>query len=277
MLDLHNHTTYSDGTLTPTELVQKAITAGVYALGITDHDTVAGWQEAISTAQGTELEIVPGIELSTVYNGRSLHILGYYPDPEKLNPPLQERIAGRFRRAEAMVEKLANLGCAIQLPAMSGGMVPGRPHIARALVEAGYVKSSQAAFEKWLGEDKPAYVQYEKFSAQDGIQLLRDCGGVPVWAHPYLFRGGVVEKVLPDLVEAGLMGLEVDHPSHSVKQRLKLCQLAREYDLLRTGGSDYHGSSEDATSMKVDGLNQLHLPLTLLTPLKNAALNHQVK
>jgi hypothetical protein len=271
MLDLLNHTTYSDGILTPTELVQKAITVGVRALGITDHDTIAGWQEAITAAQGTELEIVPGIELSTVYDGRSLHILGYYPNPEELTPPLQERIAGRFRRAEAMVEKLAELGYSIELPQISGGMTPGRPHLARALVDAGYVKSPQAAFDKWLGEDKPAYVQYEKFSAQDGIRLLRDCGAVPVWAHPYLFRGGIVEEVLPYLVEAGLMGLEIDHPSHSVKQRLKLCLLAREYDLLRTGGSDYHGSPEDATGVEVKGLNQLHLPLDWLMPLKDAA------
>jgi predicted metal-dependent phosphoesterase TrpH len=264
MLDLHNHTTYSDGMLTPQELVEKAINSGVRALGITDHDTLGGWQEAQKAAEETELEIVPGIELSTVYNGRSLHILGYYPDAEKLIPPLQERIAGRYRRATQMIEKLAELGYSIELPERLGEMAPGRPHIARALMEAGYVKSPQSAFDKWLGEGKPAYVQYEKFSAQDGIKLLRECSAVPVWAHPYLFRGGVVEEVLPELVEAGLMGIEVDHPCHSVKQRLKLGQLAREYGLLRTGGSDYHGGEEDS-------LNRLELSLDFLVPLKEAA------
>lgn len=269
MLELHCHTTCSDGTLTPTELVQAAIAAGVKALAITDHDSIAGWQEAYQAA-GTALEIVPGLELSTVWRERSLHILGFYPDPAKLQAPLQERVAGRIRRAYQMAEKLAALGYPIDIPQPKGNLAPGRPHIAAALVKAGHIKTSQEAFERWLRDDGPAYVPYEKFAATEGIQLLRRCGAVPVWAHPFLFRGGTVKQVLPELVNAGLMGVEVYHPSHSVSDVRQLEELCAEYSLLMTGGSDYHGPSPDYSSAQMQ-LNQMKLPLDLLEPLKQAA------
>lgn len=269
MLELHCHTTCSDGTLTPEELVQAAIAAGVKALAITDHDTLAGWDQAIAAA-GDQLEIIPGLELSTVHRERSLHILGYYPDRAKLAPPLQDRIAGRKRRARAMAAKLAELGYPIDLPDMPGDMAPGRPHIAQALVKAGYVTRAQEAFTRWLGDGGPAYVQYEKFAATDGIQLLLNCDAVPVWAHPYLFRGGTVETVLPELVEAGLMGIEVYHPNHSPSDERKLEDLCDRYNLLMTGGSDYHGPSEEKNKSGVT-LNGLHVPLSLLPPLQAAA------
>lgn len=257
--------------LTPTQLVEAAIAAGVKALAITDHDTLAGWDEAFAAAQPYGLEIVPGLELSTVYNDRSLHILGFYPNRNQLEPPLQERVAGRHRRAQQMIDKLAAMGYPIQLSTSDRNMAPGRPHIARALLEAGYVQTYEEAFDRWLGEGCPAYVQYEKFSAEEGIQLLRRCGAVPAWAHPCLFHGGTVEEVLPVLVNAGLMGLEVYHPSHSAEERSHLEKLCQHYGLLMTGGSDYHGShSKDDTNYT--GLNQLHIPYELLIPLKQAAL-----
>lgn len=271
MLELHCHTTHSDGTLTPTELVTAAIVTGVKVLAITDHDTLSGWDEAITAAAPYDLEIVPGLELSTVHNGRSLHVLGFYPDRDRLQPPLQERIAGRFRRAQKMIDTLADLGYPIEL-SIQGNMVPGRPHIANALVKAGYVQSPQEAFDRWLGDDKPAYVEYEKFSVFEGIQLLRDCAAVPVWAHPYLFRGGEVETLLPDFVAAGLMGLEVYHPSHTIAQTQTLEALCQQYGLLMTGGSDYHGPSINETDDRHTGLNQLHLSTELLPPLKQAAI-----
>ncbi|MBD2231737.1 PHP domain-containing protein [Phormidium tenue] len=280
MLDLHSHTTFSDGTLSPADLVAAAIAAGVKALAITDHDTLAGWDEAIAAA-GDDLEVVPGVELSTVENGRSLHILGFYPDRESLEPPLRSRIEGRRRRAQQMVEKLAELGYPIELPAMAGNMAPGRPHLAAALVKAGYVESKREAFDRWLGDSGPVFVQYDKFSAAEGIQLLRDCGAVPVWAHPYLFKGSTVDALLPQLVEAGLMGVEVYHPHHSPSDIRRLETYCREHDLVMTGGSDFHGPSEAKASTPnprakhqpkaAAGLNQLHLPLELLSPLKRAA------
>ncbi|MBE9156129.1 PHP domain-containing protein [Nodosilinea sp. LEGE 06152] len=296
MLDLHSHTTFSDGTLTPTELVAAAIAAGVKALAITDHDTLAGWDEALEAsekaskeASGETLEVVPGVELSTVENGRSLHILGFYPNRTRLEPPLSERIAGRRRRAQQMADKLAALGYPIELPAMSGSMAPGRPHLATALVKAGHATTKREAFDRWLGDHGPAYVQYEKFSAAEGIQLLRDCGAVPVWAHPYLFKGSTVDALMLKLVEAGLMGVEVYHPHHSPSDVRRLEEYCHRYGLLMTGGSDYHGPSESKSSKSAGkgganakqpskkqtdapvGLNHLQLPLALLEPLKQAA------
>jgi predicted metal-dependent phosphoesterase TrpH len=279
MLELHCHTTYSDGTLSPTALVEAAIAAGVRALAITDHDTLAGWDEAIAAA-GDHLEIVPGVELSTVHHGRSLHVLGFYPNAEKLRAPLAERLAGRRRRAQAMVDKLAALGYPIVLPPLPGNSAPGRPHIAAALVAAGYVEQPQAAFERWIGEQGPAYEPYEPLSAVEGIAMLRACGAVPVWAHPCLFRGGTVATVLPELVAAGLMGIEVHHPHHSPSDVRRLQDHCDRYDLLCTGGSDYHGPPRDRPAPKAQSwgrvervrLNGLQLPLTLLPPLKQAAL-----
>jgi len=287
MLELHCHSSCSDGTLTPTELVQAAVRAGVWALAITDHDTVSGWKEAIDEAQRCalkaaysanantitqplNLEIVPGVELSTVHNDRSLHILGFYPDADKLRTPLSERLEGRKRRAEQMATKLAALGYPISLPELGEGIAPSRPHLARALVKAGHVQSSREAFDRLLGDDQPAYVHYEKFSISEGITLLRNCGAVPVWAHPYLFRGGEVEDVLKELVDAGLMGIEVYHPSHTPKETKNLEALCVQYGLLMTGGSDYHGPNPDGKPQNTR-LNMMHLPLSLLDPLKQAA------
>jgi 3',5'-nucleoside bisphosphate phosphatase len=271
MLELHSHTTCSDGSLTPAELVKLAAQKGVKALAITDHDTMAGWDEAIATATPLSLEIIPGLELSTVCNERSMHILGFYPDADKLQKPLQERLEGRKRRAQAMAAKLAALGYPIELPDMSGAMAPGRPHIAAALKAAGHVKSCNEAFDRFLKDDGPAYVPYEKFTEQEGIKLLLSCGAVPVWAHPYIFRGGTVETLLPQLIEAGLMGIEVYHPTHSASQTRKLEEYCQTYGLLMTGGSDYHGPPKEKHPDFRD-LNDLHLSLSLLAPLKAAAV-----
>lgn len=271
MLELHCHTTYSDGTLTPSELVSTAATAGVRALAITDHDTLSGWDEAIAAATAHDLEIVPGVELSTVHCDRSLHILGFYPNRDKLKAPLAERLEGRKRRSQQMVANLAELGYPISLPELGEGMAPGRPHIASALVRAGHVQSTREAFDRFLADDKPAYVHYEKFSSVEGVNLLRSCDAVPIWAHPYLFRGGNVEDVLNELVAAGLMGVEVYHPNHTMRQVKILEKLCTQQGLLMSGGSDYHGPSADTQRTKYDSLNSLQLPLSLLEPIKQAA------
>jgi len=265
MLELHCHTTFSDGSLTPTELVAAAAGAGVRAIAVTDHDTLSGWDEARQATERHGLDFVPGVEVSTVARGRSLHVLGFYPRREWLEAPLRDRADGRRRRAEKMVAKLAELGVPVALPVLEDGMAPGRPHVAQALVAAGHARTQREAFDRWLHDDGPAYVHYEKFSAVAGIRLLRDCGAVPVWAHPFLFRGGAVEAMLPELVAAGLQGLEIYHPSHSPNQRAALEQLARDYGLLATGGSDFHGPSSDGPQ-----LNELQLPLELLERLRAA-------
>ena len=271
MIELHTHTTYSDGILSPQQLVERAANAGVKALAITDHDTLLGWEEAIAAAIPFGIEIVPGVELSTVHNGRSLHILGYYPQQEMIAAPLAERLAGRKRRAEQMIKNLAEMGYPLELEPCDSKMALGRPHIASAMVKAGYVNSHQEAFSRFLGEDHPAYVHYEKFSIQEGVSLIRECGGVPVWAHPYLFRGGRVEEVLPELIAAGLMGIEVYHPHHGNNKVNRLKQLCQKYNLLITGGTDYHGSDLEYPENEPWQLNQLKLPLNLLESLKQVA------
>lgn len=273
MIELHTHTTYSDGILTPQQLVERAAHNGVKALAITDHDTLHGWDEAIAAAKPYDLEIVPGVELSTVHNGRSLHILGYYPQRELLEVPLAERLSGRKRRAKQMVANLAEMGYPLELEELDGNMALCRPHIASAMVRAGYVNSSQEAFERFLGEEHPAYVHYEKFSIQSGIGLIRDCGGIPVWAHPYLFRGGKVEEVLPELLQAGLMGIEVYHPHHGNNKVKRLQALCKKHNLLMTGGTDYHGYDIEHPENERWQLNQLNLPLSLLKSLKQAINN----
>ena len=270
MLELHCHTTYSDGTLSPQDLVLAAAKAGVQALAITDHDTIAGWDEAIATAHsltqstGKPMEIIPGVELSVTYKGRSVHILGFYPDAEALRPLLAKRLAGRRRRTEQIVEQLAQLGYPIDCPNMENErMAPGRPHIAKALLEAGYIDRLQDAFDQWIGEGKPAYVAYEELTVEDGLALLRSTGAITVWAHPWLFRGGNIEGMVYEMADAGLMGLEVYHPGHTPSQQNRLTTLCRELGLIKTGGSDYHGPAQDDHHP----LNIFNLPLGLLRPL----------
>nr|QFZ92254.1 PHP domain-containing protein [Synechococcus elongatus PCC 11802] len=269
MLELHTHTTYSDGSLSPTELVEAAIAAGVTALAITDHDTLGGWTEAIAAA-GDRLEIVPGIELSTIHNDRSLHLLGFWPDREVLEPLLIEQQAGRWRRAEAIAAKLAELGAPIVLPELQAGQMPGRPHFAQALLDAGHVQSWDEAFRRFLGEQAPAYVPYEKLDVVEGIRWLREAGAVVVWAHPFLWRGGRVEEALPLLVEAGLQGLEVIHPGHSPSDRRQLEEWCDRYQLLPSGGSDYHGPGNGG-GRHAESLNTQAVPTDWLEPLRNAA------
>jgi hypothetical protein len=270
MLELHCHTTCSDGSLTPTELVEAAAAAGVKALAITDHDTLAGWDEAFAAAAQHGLEVVPGLELSTVLNGRSLHVLGFYPDRDALQDCLNYRLEDRKCRARKILDKLAALGYPVELSEAEMGMSPGRPHIAAAMVQAGYVDYAHEAFDRFLAEDRPAYVPYEKFASIDGIAVLRRCHAVPVWAHPYLFMGGNVEAVLPDLVAAGLMGIEVFRPDHTPAQVHQLQTLCTQYGLIMTGGSDYHGPGTRSTTEDWN-LNGQHLPLSLLEILKQAA------
>lgn len=274
MLELHCHTTYSDGTLSPRELVAAAANAGVRALAVTDHDTLNAWDEAFAAGTTYNIEIIPGLELSTVHNNCALHILGFYPDREKLRVLLQERLQARHRRAQKMAAKLSALGYPIILPEMAPGMAPGRPHLAAALVQAGHVRSIDEAFDRLLRDNGPAYVPYEKFSISEGINLLIRCGAVPVWAHPYLFRGGQVEAVLLEMLAAGLMGIEVYHPSHTPTQIEHLESFCLQHGLLKTGGSDYHGPSSDA---KCHSLNMWHLPLYLLDKIKHAAIIYDHK
>lgn len=240
--DLHLHSTASDGFNTPSELVQLALDEGLYAIGLTDHDTTAGIAEALKAAQDTALLVIPGVEISTDATGEcEVHILGYCIDHDY--QPLQERLTtlrrSRSERAHKVLEILSRAGCRLEweeILAFAGKGSVGRPHIAQAMVKANYVDSVESAFRLYLGRGAPAYVPRPKLSPEEAIQLIVEAGGVPVFAHP----SRCVEHI-PRLVKAGLMGLEVYYTGYLEAEQRFLAGLAEKHGLLVTGGSDFHG------------------------------------
>ena len=242
-VDLHLHTTSSDGRLSPEQLIRLVAQRGLTVVAVTDHDSTEGLEEAFRTArQFAQLTLIPGIELSSDMPGREVHILGYfvdYADPE-LQRTLEEFRQEREERARAMVEKLDQLGVHLQwkrVRELANGAV-GRPHIAQAMVERGYIQYSQEAFQQFIGRNGPAYVERPKLTPGEAIALVLRSKGLPVLAHPREVDGA--EEVLPGLVQAGLVGMEVyykDYPSEEVQH---LLQLAEQHHLVPCGGTDYH-------------------------------------
>ena len=248
MIDLHAHSSASDGTASPAELVQAASAGGLTVLALTDHDTTAGWDEA-AAALPDGLSLVRGAELSCTREGISLHLLGYLFDPSY--PPLVERLAevtaSRETRAQRMVQLLADDGHDVrweQVRRSAAGTV-GRPHVAQALIAAGLVSSIEEAFTpEWIGTRGRYWADKEEIDALDAIALVRAAGGVTVFAHPGASSRGrtVGDHVVVELAEAGLDGLEVDHPDHDAGTREHLRGLSKELGLLVTGSSDFHGT-----------------------------------
>ncbi len=241
--DLHCHTTASDGTAAPAQLVRQAKDFGLKALGITDHDTVSGVQEALDEGKRLGIEIVPGLELNTDFEGVELHVLGYYPDLEA--PALHEALArmrdARLSRLRAMLEKLAGLGIDIRVERVlqiAGEGSVGRPHVAQALQELGYAKDIRDAFDRYLGPGRPAYVSRYKLTPEQGIELVASVRGIAVLAHP---GSAGRDELIPRLVQTGLRGIEVYHTNHDKEMERKYAGIAEEMGLIMTGGSDYHG------------------------------------
>lgn len=257
-VDLHTHSSVSDGTERPADLVRAAVAAGLAVLALTDHDTVAGWDEALAAAPAG-LELLPGVEVSAVSDepdGRrvSLHLLGYWPDPT--HAALREVLAGlrlsRDTRARRMVAAMRADGIPIsweevRTDAGEGGVV-GRPHVARALVRAGLVPEVSAAFTpEWIGGPGARWwADKEEVPVLDAVRLVRAAGGVPVFAHPLASRRGptVSDGTVAAMTAAGLAGLEVDHPDHLPAERAHLRGLAGDLGLLVTGASDHHGANK---------------------------------
>ncbi len=251
--DLHSHTNLSDGTTTPEENVATAVRLGLAGLGVTDHDTTAPWERARAAAEGTGLEIVPGVEFSAELDSASVHVLGYWVDPD--NAPLQDEMDRlrneRDRRAEQIVEKFNELGVAITIARvreLAGEAPVGRPHIARAVVEAGAAADVTEVFDTWLSDAGPAYVPKYAVDPVRAVRLLVEAGGAAVLAHPGLYGRddeGIDVAVVERMAAAGLVGIEADHPHHSDEAREHWRQVARDLGLLVTAGSDFHGESKD--------------------------------
>lgn len=252
MIDLHAHTTASDGSLSPSELVRQAGEAGLAALAITDHDTVAGCRPAREAATAHDgLHLITGVELSLVFRPGVLHLLGYQlnPDQPELLAALAEVQARRSRRNEEMVERLAAAGLPISLEAvreLAGDGQIGRPHMARVLVQAGAVDSVQDAFDRFLHDDAPYFVPKEKLSPEEGIALIHQAGGAAVLAHPYQTRLDDTELAnqVAFWTSLGLDGIEVYYSRHTPEQVAFYQALADHHGLCRTCGSDFHGVSK---------------------------------
>lgn len=247
--DLHLHTTASDGMYSPSEVVSLAKDRGYTAIAITDHDTTDGLTEALAAGEKLELEVIPGIELSTLNGKREIHILGYYPDPESvsLQELLYKIIKTRQNRAVKIVEKLNHHGIDISISRVkeiAGSQFIGRPHIARALLEKGYITEIAGAFtESFIGRGGRGYVERFKITPAEGIKYLEQAGAIPVLAHPgFLSKGEPVsEEELIKLIKSGLRGIEVFYSKHKPEQAELYKSLAIKYGLFVTGGSDCHG------------------------------------
>ena len=243
--DLQCHTTASDGLLTPTELIVLAAELGLKGIGITDHDTIQGWKEAEEAGEKYQIRILRGIELSTEWQGKEVHILGYEIDGSSniLNDKLRCLRQAREQRLLKILDRLEALGIQIgvdEVQQFAQGESIGRPHIAHTLMEKGYVKSIGEGFDRYIGRGAPAYVPRYQLTPEEGIELVRAAHGVAVLAHPGVYH---LEGGIPAWVEVGLQGIEVRHSDHKPEDEKKFRALAQEYHLLATGGSDFHGEA----------------------------------
>lgn len=245
--DLHTHSTASDGTLEPKELVDLAMRLGLKGFALTDHDTIDGLPQAVAYGMEQGIDVLPGIELSTNFEGYEVHLLGYlidWKDP-RLTNALVKMTKQRVERARKMLFRLSDLGFPLdfgEIQKIAGEGVIGRPHLALAMVNEGYVTDVHEAFTRFLGKGAPAYVPREKMSLREAVQLLQEVKGIPVLAHPGLLANA---QLVNRIIDCGIMGIEVEYPEHTSSQKEYLLSLCRQYQLIPTGGSDFHGNIRD--------------------------------
>ncbi|GGG13039.1 PHP domain-containing protein [Paenibacillus abyssi] len=246
--DLHTHTTASDGTRSPADVVRLAASSGLAAVAITDHDTMAGVAEAIEEGSRIGIQVVPGVEISASANGKDIHVLGYYPDwhNEVWLERLQQLRQGRALRNERIIGKLSQLGITITLEEVyaaagktgSDDETVGRPHIAAVLVDKGIALSVSEAFDTLLGSGKPGFVSVPRITPFEAVDWIREAGGTSIIAHPGLYGE---DELVEELIRYGIGGVEVYHSDHSKQEEERYLKLARRYQVIETGGSDYHG------------------------------------
>ncbi|MBM4340524.1 MAG: PHP domain-containing protein [Deltaproteobacteria bacterium] len=276
-IDLHLHTTASDGVKTPSEMVRYAKAKGLQAISITDHDTIEGLEEGLAEGERLGFEVIPGIEISAEHSPGSMHLLGYFIDIH--HPTLNEKLKylqrAREERNPKMVEKLNRLGVKItyeEVVKASGGGQVGRPHFAQVLIEKGYVRNFQEAFDRYLKKGASAYVDKLRLTPAEAIHLISEARGVPVLGHPNtLGLNGAkgLESLIGDLLKDGLKGIEVYYPEHSSTEVAQYKTLAERNGLIMTGGTDYHGIEKESLDVGV-GRGDMKIPYSMVEALKAA-------
>jgi 3',5'-nucleoside bisphosphate phosphatase len=280
MIDLHMHSTFSDGSFTPSELAAKAKQFGLTAIALTDHDCTDGIDELLkgckTNSGGPEVTGIPGVEISADVKHGTMHILGYFIDHKnaKLEKALVRIRDGRKIRNEEILRKLNGLGFTLtwdDVAAFAKEDVVGRPHFAQAMISKGYIASSEKAFGQYLKKGRPAYADRFRFSAGDSIGVILEAGGVPVLAHPFTLEldRQALRNYVTELTESGLLGIEVFYPEHSPAMVTEYLALAKEVNLVATGGSDFHGASNPSIRMGI-GFGPLKVPDQVVADLKKA-------
>jgi predicted metal-dependent phosphoesterase TrpH len=285
MIDLHVHSIYSDGTCSPAELVDRAMHAGLHAIGLTDHDTVEGNTEFLAAAAAASIDAIAGVEISAEYinpvSGRKgdgeLHILGYFPEWTECNEQamndLEEIRENRSERNPKIIRRLNDLGCDItieEVNAYAGNQVVGRPHIAALLVQKGYAANTEQAFTRYLSSSAPAYVPKKIFPPERAIRLIRDAGGLPVLAHPKMLQihsEPHMRDLLDSLTALGLEGIEAHCSTHQPYDVQRFSGHAEEYGLVVTGGTDFHGDNKPDIRIG-SGFGNVHVPDTCIERIR---------
>ena len=277
-VDLHVHSTKSDGSYTPTELVNYAIEKGLSAFALTDHDTTDGIDEALAAAQGKNIEVIPGIEFSTEYEGRDIHIVGLYIDynSDFFKRRLVHFVQGRTTRNLEMCKRLREHGVSITYEALTAefpGCVITRAHYARYLMNHGYTKNIKEAFDRYIGDYAPCFVPRKKITPMRAIEIILKAGGFPILAHPMLYHMGKerLEKLVASLKEIGLMGIEAIYSTHTPADEREIRALAQKYNLCISGGSDFHGTAKPGLDLGT-GYGKLFIPYEIL---ENICEKHQ--
>ena len=273
IIDLHTHTTASDGSLSPTRLVEAARDVGLVAVGVTDHDTIDGVAEALEAGRDFGIRVLPGVEISAEMEGGTLHVLGYgydHTDPG-INEGLNRLKKARNDRNPLIIGKLNALGVQINMAMVeerAGGGLVGRPHIAQTLVDLGTVSTVQEAFDEYLATDAKAHVHKFRLAPPDAFRMIREAGGIPVMAHPYQTKreGEDLRRLIAVLCEDGLEGIEVWYSHHTPEQVAFYSGLADEFDLVATGGTDFHGDSKPDVALGI-GTGTLAVPASVLERL----------
>jgi predicted metal-dependent phosphoesterase TrpH len=266
MIDLHVHSTFSDGSLTPEQLVDEAERIGLSALALTDHDSLGGIPRFLRAAAGRSVRAVPGVEISADFNPGTMHMLGYFVGHEDdgLERKLRRIREGREERNREILRRLNGLGFAItweEVKSFAQEDVVGRPHFAQALIARGYVGGKDEAFDRYLGKGKPAYADRWRLNPEESVRMIRESGGVPVLAHPFTLQRKREElwALVSSLREKGLEGVEVYYPEHTSELQSQYLALARSFGLVATGGSDFHGALAPDIRMGT-GFGSLRVP-----------------